>query len=55
MLNFSSYVYLQDAISTLYFPELKYGILIFQTYGQDLLQCSINFLYTGLNSNNLLS
>jgi len=55
MINFSSYMYLQDVISTLYFPELKYSILIFQTYGQDLLHCSINFLCTGLNSNNVLS
>lgn len=41
MINISSYVYLQDVIYTLYFPELKYSILIFQTYGQDLLQWSI--------------
>jgi len=36
MINFFSCMYLQDVISTLYFPELKYSILIFQTYEQDL-------------------
>lgn len=55
MINFFSYVCLQDVISALYFPELKYTILIFQTYGQVLLQCTINFLHTDLNSNDLLS
>jgi hypothetical protein len=41
-------------ISTLYLPELKYSVLMFQTYEQDLLQFSISFLCTGLNSNSLL-
>jgi hypothetical protein len=53
--NFSSYVFLEDVISTSYVPELKYSILIIQTYEQDLLQCSINLLHTALNSNTVLS
>jgi len=55
MINFSSYVYLQDVIYTLCFPELKYSILIFQTYGQGLTSLFHYFLCNGLNSNNLLS